>query len=200
MEPRDALDSATVHLRADGSARVLPGVPDQARSAALPLAWDVLADLRTHLHHEGADVLVDAGRVDRAGVGSAWLADSDLAVLMVRPSLPAVMAAHRFVADWPWAGVPLHLLVVDASSPYRVAEVAQAVGAPLIGVLAFDPAAARVHSEGANPGRGFERSEYARSVRRVAADLGALAISRADQHLPAPGVDEADVIDAQVHG
>ena len=73
------------------------------------------------------------------------------------------MAAHRFAAAWPWAGVPLHLLVVDAPSPYRAGEVADAVGVPLVGVLAFDSAGARVHSEGANPGRGFERSEYARS-------------------------------------
>lgn len=183
---QDALDSATVHLRADGSARVLPGVPDEARAAALPLAWDVLAELRADLHHTGCDVLVDAGRVDRAALGSVWLADSDLAVLLVRPSLAGVMAAHRFAAAWPWAGVPLHLLVVDADSPYRAAEVADAVGVPLIGVLAFDATCARVHCEGANPGPGFERSQYARSARRVAGDVGALAIARADRHLPAP--------------
>ncbi len=202
LHSRDALDSATVHLRADGSARVLPGVPDEARSAALPLAWDVLAELRADLHHEGADVLVDAGRVDRTGMGSAWLAVSDLAVLLVRPSLAAVMAAHRLAAVWPWAGVPLHLLVVEADSPYRASEVAEAVDLPLIGVLAFESASARVHSEGANPGRGFERSEYARSVRRVAGDLGAMAISRANRHLPAPPVGLADPIAsaAQVHG
>ncbi|HYN57048.1 MAG TPA: hypothetical protein VES03_07605 [Motilibacterales bacterium] len=201
-DSRDALDSAAVHLRADGSARVVPGVPDQARSAALPLAWDVVADLRPDLHHEGVDVLVDAGRLDRAGLGSAWLAASDLGVLLVRPSLAAVMAAHRFAAAWPWAGVPLHLLVVDAESPYRPTEVAEAVDVPLIGVLAFDPASARVHSEGASPGRGFERSEYARCVRRVAGDLGALAIARADRHLPTPPVGDIDprAMAAQVNG
>lgn len=193
---RDALDSATVLLRPDGSARVLPGVPDEARSAALPLAWDVLAELRADLHDEGSDVLVDAGRVDRAGLRSAWLAASDLAVLLVRPSLAAVVAAHRFAAAWPWAGVPLHLLVVDADSPYRAAEVAEAVDLPLIGVLAYDPGSARVHSEGADAGRGFERSEYARSVRRVAGDLGALATSRADRHLPSPPGPDADPVAA----
>lgn len=182
---QDALDSACVHLRADGSARVLPGVPDGARAAALPLAWDVLADLRADLHHAGTDVLVDAGRVDRAGLGAGWLADSDIAVLLVRPSLAAVMAAHRFVAQWPLAGVPLHLLVVNAESPYGPAEVGEAVGAPLLGVVAFDLVSARVHSEGANPSRGFERSEYARSLRRVASDVGELAVARADRHLPA---------------
>jgi MinD-like ATPase involved in chromosome partitioning or flagellar assembly len=194
VDAHEALDSACVHLRSDGSARVLPGVPDGARAAALPLAWDVLADLRADLHHAGTDVLVDAGRVERAGlaaVDAAWLADSDLAVLLVRPSLPAVMAAHRFVADWPLAGVPLHLLVVSSESPYGPAEVGEAVGAPLLGVVAFDPASARVHFEGANPARGFERSQYARSLRRVAGDLGELAIARADLQLPAPALGDA---------
>jgi hypothetical protein len=186
LDAYDALDSASVHLRADGSARVLPGVPDEARAAALPLAWDILAQLRGDMHHSGADVLVDAGRVDRAGLHAAWLADSDLAILVVRPSLAAVMAAHRFAAAWPLAGVPLHLLVIDADSPYRAAEVGEAVGVPLLGVIAFDAAGARVHSDGANPGRGFERSEYARTVRRTAGDLGALATARADMLLPGP--------------
>ena len=202
IDAHDALDSACVLLRADGSARVLPGVPDEARSAAIPLAWDVLADLRADMHHAGTDVLVDAGRVDRAGLGATWLADSDLTVLLVRPSLAAVMAAHRFAADWPLAGVPLHLVVVDAESPYGPAEVGKAVGAPLLGVLAFDPVSARVHSEGANPARGFERSEYARTVRRAASDVGALAVARADLHLPAPPLGDALVapLGNEVHG
>ncbi len=190
VAPGDALDAATVHLRADGSARALPGVPDQTRAAALPLAWDVLAGLRADLHHGGVDVLVDSGRVDAAGLGSAWLADSDLAILLVRPSLACVMAAHRFAGAWPWARVPLQLLVVEDESPYRPAEVAEAVGVPLVGVLALDPAAARVHSQGATPGRGFERSQYVRSVRRVAAALGSLAVARADQLLPVPVPDQ----------
>ena len=202
MDAHDALDSACVLLRADGSARVLPGVPDEARSAALALAWDVLADLRADLHHAGTDVLVDAGRADRAALGAAWLADSDIALLLVRPSLAAVMAAHRFAADWPFSGVPLHVLVVTAESPYGPAEVGQAVGAPLLGVLAFDPVSARVHSEGANPARGFERSEYVRSLRRVASDVGALAVARADLHLPAPHVSDPVVapLAIEVHG
>jgi MinD-like ATPase involved in chromosome partitioning or flagellar assembly len=185
LAPRDALDAACVHLRADGSVRLLPGVPDQARAAALPLAWDVLAEQRADLHHDGTDLLVDAGRVARAGIGCAWLADCDLAVLVVRPTLPAVVAAHRFVETWPAGGVPLHLLVVRAESPYGVAEVGEAVGLPVLGAVAFDPTAARVHSEGADPGRGFERSEYARSLRRLAQDLGNRAIARADLHVPA---------------
>jgi Flp pilus assembly CpaE family ATPase len=189
LDAEQALDASSVDLRGDGSARVVPGVPDEARAAALPLAWDLVAEVRADLHHRGRDVLLDAGRVDRAGLSAAWLADSDLAVLIVRPSLAAVLAAHRFVDQWRLPGVPLHVLVVDAPSPYRTGEVADAVGAPLAGVIAFDPTAARVHSEGAAPGRGFDRSEYSRTLRRTAADVGAQALARASRHLPEPGIE-----------
>lgn len=184
MDPHDALDMASVHLRADGSARLVPGVPDEARAAALPLAWDVISEVRADLHQGGTDVLVDAGRVDRAGLRAPWLADADLAALIVRPTLPAVIAAHRLSAQWPAQRTPLHLVVVDGGSPYTTNEVAAAVGLPLLGVVPFDPASARVHSEGATPGRGFERSEYARCVRHLAAGLGAAASARVDLLMP----------------
>ena len=192
--PREALDSASVHLRADGSARLVPGVPDSARSAALSLAWDVVAEERAALHHDGCDVIVDAGRVGVAGPTWPWLVDSDLALLVVRPTLPSVVAAHRFASAWSLPEVPLHLLVVDAASPYRPAEVSKAVGIPLLGVIPWDSERARVHYEGSPPSRGFERSQYARGVRRAAADIGRVALERADRHLPGPssaGIDPA---------
>jgi len=184
VDPHDALDSASVYLRADGSARLVPGVPDEARAAALPLAWDVISEVRADLHQTGTDVLVDVGRVDRTGLAASWLVDADLAVLIVRPTLPAVIAAHRLSAQWPAQHAPLHLVVVDGGSPYTTNEVAAAVGVPLLGVVPFDPASARVHSEGATPGRGFERSEYARCVRHLAAGLGAAASARVDLLVP----------------
>ncbi len=172
LDPIQAVDAASVHLRADGSARIIPGVPDAARAPALTLAWSVVADLPSHEHGDGLDILVDAGRVDRPGEDTPWLRESDRTLLLVRPTLAAVTAAHRFVARWPWPTARMHLVVVAAPSPYSVGEVAGAVGLPLAGTITFDPVAARVHSEGAAPGRAFERSEYVRSIRRLAGSLG----------------------------
>lgn len=195
MDAHDALDSASVYLRADGSARLVPGVPDEARAAALPLAWDVVSGVRADLHQAGTDVLVDVGRVDRAALEASWLVDADLAVLVVRPTLPAVIAAHRLAAQWPVQRAALHLVVVDGGSPYTTNEVAAAVGVPLLGVVPFDPASARVHSEGTTPGRGFERSEYARSLRHLAGVLGAAASARVDLLMPAVEA-EGEIADA----
>ncbi len=191
VDPIEALDSASVHLRADGSARVVPGVPDLDRAAALTLAWDTLADLRTGTSAPALDLVVDAGRVDRPGDDSPWLGECDLALLLVRPTLPAVTAAHRLVARWPVPIDGMYVVVVDAPSPYSAGEVAGAIGLPLAGTVAFDVVAARVHSEGAAPGRGFERSEYVRSVRRLAGTLGALGAGAGGPFAPDPETSEA---------
>jgi MinD-like ATPase involved in chromosome partitioning or flagellar assembly len=174
----EAVSRATVHLRRDGTAGLIPGVPDSTRSAALSLAWDALVDARGHLDESRTDLLVDGGRVDLLGPISPWLTDTDLVLLVVRPTLPAVAAAHRFVANWSTPGArtsatPLEAVIVAAPSPYPAGEVAAAVGVPCRAVIEFDPAAARVHSEGEAPPRGFGRSGYVRSVEGLAAGLGA---------------------------
>jgi hypothetical protein len=172
----EVLDAACVHLRPAGAARLLPGVPDAARAGALTLAWDRIGEARPALDHAQVDLLVDAGRVGGDPARSPWLVEADLALLLVRPTLPAVAAAHRLADGWrtpgtPTSLVPLALLVVEAPSPYRPHEVARAVGLPLQGVIPFEPVHARVHSEGAAAGRGFERSGYARAISHVAGDL-----------------------------
>ena len=183
---RRALDAATVDLRGDGGARLVPGVPDRARAGALPLAWDVLDELHSELHRDGTDLLIDCGRVERADAPSPWLAACDLAVLLARPTLASVTAAHRLASGWSRSAASIEALVIEAPSPYRADEVADAIGVPLLGAIPFDPASARVHSEGSAAPRGFERSAYARALRRVAADMAATAVARADLHLPAP--------------
>jgi hypothetical protein len=195
VAPLSAVDAAAVRLAPDDSARVIPGVPDAARSSALGLAWDVLVAASDQQGTPdpadpvgpgpspagprvvGPDLVVDAGRVDPDGPVAPWLADSDFVALVVRPTLPAVAAAHRFAAAWSAIGaasaaVPLGLVVVDAPSDYPPGEVAAVVGADLLGVVPFYPAAARVHSDGAGPGRAFARSGYARALLRLARDIG----------------------------
>ncbi len=178
--PAAAVDAVGVALSEDGAARLVPGVPDGARAAALPLAWDRLVAAGGDLEAAGTDLIVDAGRHDPTRPPGPRLVDADLAVLVVRPTLPAVTAAKRLVTAWsagdsPTADVQLRLLVVDSPSPYGAGEVAAAVGLPLVGVLPHQPEHARVHAEGAVPGRGFARSAYVRALHHLARDLeGAL--------------------------
>jgi hypothetical protein len=173
----DAVAGALVHLSPDGSAQLLAGVPDSTRAGALVLAWDILTAARPDLSAQGQDLLVDAGRVDLSRPAAPWLVSTDLALLVVRPTLPAVAAAHRVVTRWSAPGAqtaatPLQIVLVSAPSPYGEREVSSAVGAPCRAVIPFDPAGARVHSEGHAPMRGFARSGYARALVGLAGGLG----------------------------
>ena len=184
VEPIDAIDAAVVNLRRDGSARLLAGVPDSARAAALTLAWDVLERASDELSRTSTDLLVDCGRIDRLSAPAPWLLDADLTALVVRPTLVGVAAAHRFLeagesaraTDGPSAHPPVvprpdGLIVVDAPSPYRPAEVAEVLRLPLLASIPFDPSSARVHSEGAAAGRGFARSGYSRALHGLAGTI-----------------------------
>lgn len=197
-----AVDAAAVALRDDATARVLVGVPDSARAAGLGLAWDVVA---TAGAQDAPDVLVDCGRVDAAAPLPPWLTGSDLALLVARPTLTSVTAARRLVdsltapAANGAAMLPasrLGLIVLDAASPYRPSEVAEVIGLPLMAWMPFEPAPARVHSEGAVPPRGFARSGYVRSLQGLAAAIGdrlgaaATGSSRAT-HVPATDVGQS---------
>ena len=99
------------------------------------------------------DVLVDVGRLDATTVPWALLAGCDLVVLVARPTLRQVRQLRTQLGtlrehldhDGPQPGLGL-LLVGDV--PYSAGEVAAAVGLPVLAVLADDPAAARVLSDG----------------------------------------------------
>lgn len=182
MGPSEAVASASVHLRRDGSAGVIPGVPDSTRAAALTLAWDVLSQAQTDLGGGGVDLLVDCGRLDAGASLAPWVVDTDLAVLVVRPRLTDVTAAHRFVTmltsvradDGRSAGTvgQLGLVVVEVRSAYRATEVADVLGLPLLAAVPFDFDGASVYSDGTAPPRGFTRSSYARALHGLAARLG----------------------------
>jgi MinD-like ATPase involved in chromosome partitioning or flagellar assembly len=193
MTAPEAIDAAAVALDDEGSARLIPGVPDAARAAALPLAWDRIVEGADGLDEAGTDVLVDGGRHDLSRTLGPWLAEADLVVLLVRPTLPAVAAANRLATAWCLPdsitrAVALRVLVVESPSPYGAVEVAAAVGVPLLGVLPHEPEHARVFSDGVPPGRGFARSGFVRGLSRVARDLSDQGRSQANAALEVPVV------------
>ncbi len=84
-------------------------------------------------------VLLDLGRLDVAGAGSGLVESCDLAVLVVRGD--AVSLGHAREAAW-IADLPVRCgFVLIDTGPYRVGEVAQALG--MIDCLGVIPAVAR---------------------------------------------------------
>lgn len=181
LTPGDVL-AHSIPLDTDGRLRLVAGTsgpgPLATVTPSLPAITAALRDLAAG--PDGWDVLVDAGRLDVSGAPWPLLAGGDLVVLVARPSLRQVrhLRAHlpavREHLDRDGAGPRLGLLLVG-DTPYDAGEVAGAVGLPVLAVLADDPAAAAVLSEGTAPHRGFTRSPLLRSARHAGQQLRATA-------------------------
>ena len=186
----------SIALDADARLRLVAGTSGPGPLATVTPALPAIAAALRGLGAgpDGWDVLVDAGRLDAAAVPWPLLAGCDLLVLVARPSLRQVrhLRAHlpavREHLDRDGAGPALGLLLVG-DTPYGADEVAGAVGVPVLAVLADDPAAAAVLSEGTAPPRGFARSPLLRSARHA----GQLLRAPATTEVPAAAVVPAAV-------
>ena len=120
-----------------GSA-VLAG-PVSAEHAQSALA--MLGELTRRLSELDADVLVDGGRLDPVSPVSAVLDGADLALLAVRPRLTDLHAlatwldSHSIEAE--------QELIVIGDGPYSDAEIAEALGIPVLARVPWDPDAAQ---------------------------------------------------------
>ena len=184
---------------ADDLPRMLIPVPDsnvqflcgprrhnQARS--LESLWEPLAGAFKALdERNGQDVIVDAGRLGLEGSPLPLLAAADLALLVTRSTLPALVAA----ASWSQtlremfsrSGADSHLgaLLVGQGMPYGVKETAKTLQLPVVTSLAWDQPSAEVLSLGAKAPRRFEQSNLSRSLRAgVQAIQSAVTTSRED--------------------
>lgn len=170
----EALLSASLTLDATGSRMVLLGITDPPQSRALAPLWPDLLTACREL--DGADVLVDVGRLGATNEPAALLEGADLAVLVVRSDLASLAAARpavRRLRELRGPGAGLEVLLVGERDPYPAAEIAGALGVEVIAVLADDPAAARVLSAGNPAGPRFARSALIRSAGAAATRLAA---------------------------
>ncbi|MFP5376556.1 MAG: chromosome partitioning protein [Acidimicrobiia bacterium] len=179
-----AAGTALEHAQTVGALRVVVA-PASARQAASAL--DIVGDrLGAHLAAlEGLDVVVDCGRLDTRSPAVAVARAADLVVLVARP------AVSDLVHVAPWVELlGAHSLAVALVGTgrgrqqvaYSPAEIADALGVPVLGVVADDPKAAARLFAGPGSLAPVARSRLARS----AADVAANAFSVARASSPAP--------------
>jgi MinD-like ATPase involved in chromosome partitioning or flagellar assembly len=87
-------------------------------------------------------VVVDLGRLLPGSVAAAVLGMGEVRVLAVRADLPGALAAQRALASTPH-GPTMLPVAVGVSRPADAAELADALGRPLAGVIPADPAGVR---------------------------------------------------------
>jgi hypothetical protein len=171
----------------DSQITVLPtGAPVVAGLAhpgqAGGLAWTDLAEgLRAVTYR---DVLVDLGRWGVPYAPAPILRACDLLLLVVRTQLRGLRRAERIlpliredVERHNPGGGSVGLLVVNDHGPYAVADIVRSakLGVPVFGELPLDTRTAAVFSEGAPPGRHWDRSPLARALPGVVRTVGQLA-------------------------
>jgi hypothetical protein len=163
----------------DTSASVLVGAHSHEQALGLSQLWEPLAEVLRDLASDGADVIVDAGRLGLEGSATPLVERSDLTLLVARSNLPAVVGARSWAESLAEGVVPGHqaqLLLVGVGRPYAAGEVSRALGLPVLGGVEWDPDRAAVFSDGASApqsrwrkdaGAAFAASGYVRSISQV---------------------------------
>lgn len=148
---------------------------NQAR--ALDSLWEPLSGALKSLERNGQDVIVDAGRLGLEHAPMKLLVAADLALLLTRSTLPALVAATSWAQTlretFARAGAAdsLGVMVVGQGMPYSSPEITKVLQIPVSATLAWDPASAEVFSRGAKPSKKFDSSNLSKSLRATAGAL-----------------------------
>ncbi|MEV5576608.1 hypothetical protein AB0L06_41825 [Spirillospora sp. NPDC052269] len=158
----------------DGSARewlLLPGLRDPREAAQLEGAWGHVGGAFEVASSAGVDVVADIGRVGGADTPMDLVAASDMAVMLLRPTLRQVTAAKcRLDALGRHVGsdVPVALCLVGwGEYPARVVSEAL-FGLPVIAEIPDDPRSADLLSDGRGHGRASRRMPLMNGVAGLA--------------------------------
>lgn len=173
-----------VDLSKDGAGDrlLLPGLTDPAQAPGLAYTWEPLVAACHDLDAAGCDVIIDLGRNGAHGASAPLARRADAVLVTVRTTLRGLSAARPRVAalaadlDANGTGADALGLVLVHEGPYAAAEVGRALGAPVLGLLPYEPRSARVLSDGGDSGdRRFVRSALMRAVRSTADEVRLLA-------------------------
>lgn len=196
VDPVAAVWKQVLSLDAEGRCLLLPGLTDPVQAAGLGAAWATLASALPGLGQQDPpiDVLIDLGRMRTAHESVLLRQQVDHVVLVVRSTLPAVVAARAAAAELAVPGADgrpaqVSCLIIGQGQPYTAAEISEAIALPVVGVLPYDARSADAMSAGTTGGRWLPRSPLLRAARVVAA--AALTLAATPSMVPTRSVAEA---------
>ncbi|MFW6204458.1 MAG: hypothetical protein ACOC96_05755 [Actinomycetota bacterium] len=198
----DTVREQALPLTDDDTKLFVPGLASADQVGSLtPDLWDRLGGVLAALDRAGTDVLVDAGRLGAVGGPDPLLEQAQMVLLVLSSSLDAVVSARARVgqlrnlrADSVSGPDGLGLLLVGEGRPYRAAEVAKAVGLPVVATVSHDEPNAQVLSHGAPRSRKFDVCPLVRSTRSAAEEIQGVAAARTS-HLAPPVTASGEVLD-----
>ncbi|MFC0860948.1 hypothetical protein ACFHYQ_01430 [Sphaerimonospora cavernae] len=150
---------------------LLPGIRDPRHSVQLEAAWDAIASVLKTATNGVVDVVLDVGRIGGPDAPMRLIAASDLALMLIRPSLrqvadarPRLDALGRHVG----AEVPVAICLIGEGD-YTAKQISEALyGLPVIGAIPWDPKSAAVLSDGKRAGPSFNRAPLIRGATDLA--------------------------------
>lgn len=176
--------SQTLSLAVDRQAstidrRLLPGFSNPNAAAGMDRLWGQLAAAAGSLDSGGYDTIIDAGRWLPNDPRAALLDTVDMVVVLMRPTLPDVIAAHRpidqlrarLAAQGRENRITIFLTQIPAGARMTSSEIHKALGVAPLGTIAWDPRAASVFSDGERLAKRVESTPYGRSIGMLSAAL-----------------------------
>lgn len=152
----------------------LAGPRSHVQANSLRTLWQPLGTVLRALERNGQDVIIDAGRLGLDGSPLKLFTNADLALLVTRSTLPALVAAATWaetlthVFEQSGAQSSLAAAVIGAGMPFRPATVKKTIGLPVAFSISWDPKSAEVFSLGADAPRKFDHSDLIKSLRTAA--------------------------------
>lgn len=150
----------SVSLPLPGSSSTwVPGTRSHEQARSMLAVWEPLAAALRALDATGQDVIVDAGRLGLFGSPVPVLYGADLTLLLTRSDMVSLSGARSWVQTLRGhfasvgGGAVLGLTLVGEGRPFRAREVARVLQVPVVTTIAWDPDAAAVLSNGAQPSR-----------------------------------------------
>ncbi|MEV3998973.1 MinD/ParA family protein [Streptomyces halstedii] len=183
-----------------GHRKILAGLTDPAQAAALGRTWASLSDVLHVLAEDaGYDVLIDAGRLALDSghlhptlTPAPLIHRAELVLLVVRGTEQSLTLARHAIdplrtelQDRGSGADTLGLLLIE-DGPYRAHQVAEALKAPVMAALPWDPDTAGYLTLGGRPPRGYGRSPLLRHARTATEQIeAATSRRRIQQEFPA---------------
>ncbi|MBT2235577.1 hypothetical protein [Nonomuraea sp. NEAU-A123] len=145
---------------------LLPGLRDPRHLIQLDGAWDTITEI-LKATQDTADVVLDVGQIGGSDTPINLIAASDMAVMLVRPTLRHVAQARpRLDALERQVGSDLAVgLCVVGDGPYTLKEISRALfDLPVLAWIPHDPKSAAVLSDGKRAKKSFHRSALMRGT------------------------------------
>lgn len=150
------LEDELLALGEEGSAWLLPGLPDAAGARALGARWPQLVRALTELcSGRDLDLVVDMGRFGSRDEAVPLLASADLVLVVLRSTFDSLSLAQPLPEQLgSMTDAPVAAVLVGDRSPYSAREVSRALGVDVVGVMPFDPRAAQRFADDPSAARG----------------------------------------------